>query len=516
MRINLCLIVEELKKICEIENYCMKFEQMNLDTVLMRTKENVFYNHSITVGRGDEFSKEPIFEGRCAVISIGKLPEIYKTGKCDYVEIAEGVLPEEIANNINMTYRFYDNWHKKVYDMVFSGRGIQSILDASIKVFNNPIYYHDMRYRILAYSIPRGVENPYKTDDEGYFDPAQLQLLAHTPGYADTFDSKGPVYWQGSHEDGENWNVKDGTGNYIFCNIRKEKSVVGRLFIDEINSRITEKDYYLLEILVKLIETMIKRRNFYIDKSANRFEFMLKSLLSGEPVNMNELKEEMLANGITENEKYYLIKIEKAVSSRDFSDIYSFCEFFERHIEYSYFFGNNDDIIGLIQLNGRKASDIQKLFEGHSKLLGLVVGISKTFDDILDLRLALSQAEFALEEGKKTQKESDVYVFGDYLLDFFVSRCAQRTEYKQLCPRGLRVLREYDKNNNGELFDTFRAFLENNEKSSKTIEALFVHRSTFLYRINKIKEIMGEDFDNPDFKLCYLIYYKLMDKYEKG
>ena len=75
-------------------------------------------------------------------------------------------------------------------------------------------------------------------------------------------------------------------------------------------------------------------------------------------------------------------------------------------------------------------------------------------------------------------------------------------------------LYEFDKQKNGELIETLECFLNNKQSLKQTSKQMFVHYRTVSYRLEKIKEISGMDFDNPAEMLAVrngLITYRLVE-----
>jgi purine catabolism regulator len=74
-------------------------------------------------------------------------------------------------------------------------------------------------------------------------------------------------------------------------------------------------------------------------------------------------------------------------------------------------------------------------------------------------------------------------------------------ELASFCQETIGKLIEYDRTQGTELVETLSAYFGHKSNLSQTAEALFVHRNTLLYRMERIREISGLDLDNPETRL---------------
>ena len=91
------------------------------------------------------------------------------------------------------------------------------------------------------------------------------------------------------------------------------------------------------------------------------------------------------------------------------------------------------------------------------------------------------------------------------------------TELERYIPETLKKLYEYDDEHKGELIPTLQMFLSNNQSIRKTAGAMFVHYRTISYRLEKIKQISGINFDNANEVLAVsngLVIYKMLKEIE--
>ena len=91
------------------------------------------------------------------------------------------------------------------------------------------------------------------------------------------------------------------------------------------------------------------------------------------------------------------------------------------------------------------------------------------------------------------------------------------TELERYIPETLKKLYLYDDEHKGELITTLQMYLKNKQSIRKTADAMFVHYRTISYRLEKIKQISGINFDNANEVLAVsngLIIYKMLKEIE--
>ena len=91
------------------------------------------------------------------------------------------------------------------------------------------------------------------------------------------------------------------------------------------------------------------------------------------------------------------------------------------------------------------------------------------------------------------------------------------TELERYIPETLKKLYLYDDEHKGELITTLQMYLRNKQSIRKTADAMFVHYRTISYRLEKIKQISGINFDNANEVLAVsngLIIYKMLKEIE--
>ena len=76
----------------------------------------------------------------------------------------------------------------------------------------------------------------------------------------------------------------------------------------------------------------------------------------------------------------------------------------------------------------------------------------------------------------------------------------------------LAPLRRYDDEHHGDLMKTLDAYLRHGGNSTRTANALFIHRNSLRYRLARIQALTGLDHDDPDVRLALQVALLIIRK----
>lgn len=124
------------------------------------------------------------------------------------------------------------------------------------------------------------------------------------------------------------------------------------------------------------------------------------------------------------------------------------------------------------------------------------IGISWPFTDIFDFRKHFYQAVHAIKQAQSFGTTNMVLNYTDYSFYDLLFNYSGKIPLDDFGHPSLRVLKEYDKSNNTELYMTLETYLKCNRNIGKTAETLFLHRNSVNYRINRIIEVTHLDLND--------------------
>ncbi len=135
----------------------------------------------------------------------------------------------------------------------------------------------------------------------------------------------------------------------------------------------------------------------------------------------------------------------------------------------------------------------------------LIAGKSEPFRNIFHLKqhyeAARTAAQYSADRGT-------IVRFIDTAVSYGISVLKDHV-FTDISHPALEVLRNYDAEHKSELYNTLKAFLEYERNYTETAKMLSIHRSTLIYRLERIIAITALDLDNPDVRFHLLLSFKI-------
>lgn len=153
--------------------------------------------------------------------------------------------------------------------------------------------------------------------------------------------------------------------------------------------------------------------------------------------------------------------------------------------------------------------DIIRVFK--DKDLFIRISIDDGIKNIFDFKIKCEQSIRALYINKKIFPEKDIVFYKEVMLIDTIYRNLNYGDIELLLEK-INPIIIYDKENGADLINTLFNLINNNNNVSKVADLMFLHRNTVSQRIDKIKQLTGEDPLSKYNLLNYgmsIILYKL-------
>ena len=143
--------------------------------------------------------------------------------------------------------------------------------------------------------------------------------------------------------------------------------------------------------------------------------------------------------------------------------------------------------------------------------MNLNAGVSLCGHALIQTHKLYLQALRAIKLGVKKSPGKHLYFFSDYLTHALFDTCYQIDALEDYCHPALTRLQEYDDKHHSSLMETLRQFTINRNNQIIAARCLNIHRSTLLYRVQKIEKIMDIKLDDPDTLFHIMLSLKLKE-----
>ncbi len=162
---------------------------------------------------------------------------------------------------------------------------------------------------------------------------------------------------------------------------------------------------------------------------------------------------------------------------------------------------------GLIVLAWHNVSEAS-IYDHLSELLDSC----QSFSDISDIRIGVSSMRKGYDQlpilyrqalaalGAARHGALPVCNFGDLGCYQILFEVSDRRLLKEYYKKYLSVLEEYDRQHESNYLETLECYLKCDRHLAKVAEMMICHRNTVNYRVNKIRDILGLDFNDAEVK----------------
>ena len=304
----------------------------------------------------------------------------------------------------------------------------------------------------------------------------------------------------------------------ITYNFKVEGQSIARIIMPLNRRPFTPGFRQLCEMYFARIEYALSRYaldSAFLDVHSMREELM--ELITNESTNRHRADQSLLEYGWDPRDRYLCVASKHTLRKKQST----FIDYFQ--IEASNRLSRGflvalivgDFIITVINLSLTSCTD-DELYAFYDDNM-LVSGMSRPTESIWGIRDAYQQACIALDLGQKLRdSQGDKrkhFPFDEFALPYMLDKTVSELSVRQVIPRGLIALKDYDHENAGScLAETLEVFLANSSNATRAAEMLNIHRSSLLYRLERVYEIVGCDFQNPDDRLYYQWSFALLKR----
>ncbi len=398
----------------------------------------------------------------------------------------------------------YSNWRESLMEAGLRHGSLQDLLDLTDPVIPNPMMVIRRDFALLA---SKGISYGELRDSLLGTNEETLDLvnsLKEDPVYEETAQRKGYYFYPGN----------DVASPQLCVNMPQSGPTQCRLMMGMGEVPLDDTFGFLLEILSDVLTHLLPEKETRDSSSSLRQIF--RTLLSDPRADYVEISRLLTARGWLSSHYYQCILIQTGISDLRSLTLHSICSYVENMIPASCaleFKGNAVVFVDLdlCPLPDDQISQKMAAFIRDSLLMG---SYSRKLLGHFNFHRQYVQASITLDLGKRLNPSRWIHHFNDVAMPYLMEQATKKLPGYMVCHEKLLNLKNMSDSTNSHLYETFRCYLENHLNVTRTAQALFIHRSTLLYRLEKIRAIVNPDLDDPGEMLYLLLSFALMDREE--
>lgn len=178
-------------------------------------------------------------------------------------------------------------------------------------------------------------------------------------------------------------------------------------------------------------------------------------------------------------------------------------------LQLKYHLFEHDNLQILIYLASQSAPFLSEIMDILMYYDGIALGISNEFHSLENIGICYKRARFALAASIFWSIPS---VNFDELGFFQILFSSSDPDLLQsVCQNSLGVLEDFDSIHDTDYMDTLKVFLLSDCNLLRTADKMHTHRNTVIYRLKKIKELLGTELDDSKIKFDLLMAYYIRE-----
>lgn len=386
---------------------------------------------------------------------------------CDY---------DELLNTLLSAFDYFNTWESRLLEAASHQATLQELLDIATEVLSNPSAIHGPESTILATA-----DTSIKRNDP-YWQQCMETKRVHPAITQDLyFDEKGNLIHDLSDQPKLVQNVFSGGAPVMMVYLKQDEDVLGCFCILQEDRTLTAMNEQLVPFLNRYF---VKAREFSLPSGAVRSTAaIIRDMLDGYEVS-------------DENMKYIALQLSPApwqiilschVARMDMLAKKTLLSKLQRQPGILISFIYSDGVVSLIQ-----EKDWISL-KSSADLYDYCVCASMSFWELSDIPLRYKQTVFTLAQSGHT---AGIWRCEDFAFDYMLTMLAEQEMTHLLLHPSLEYLKQYDQNNQGDLWRTLSMYLMKEQNQTDTAKALHIHINTLKYRLRRIREITGLTLEN--------------------
>ncbi|MGB4659550.1 MAG: helix-turn-helix domain-containing protein [Mobilitalea sp.] len=394
-----------------------------------------------------------------------------------------------------------------------ASKGLTYLIDEAYKILKSPIIIIDTSYKVLA--MFNGIQIDTRPDldvqrELGYLTEQTIQRMKQDKVYEKIRATKYP-YYDKSIEEPFGWL------NVLVYIHGIEVAQIGMI---ELDHPFTSYDFEFLNFFSQLVSWEMQKNDFYKNNRGIMHSVFLSELLDGKIPSKRivNLRKEQL-NWVDTPYLYVFTVFDHEVNGFD-QKAQIIAYQIQHLLPYTRYVIYNSKLVLLVQQTEEDISifnDNGPIGEclASNQLNGVV---STCFSDLSDIRKYYEQTLKIYELRQLIPEQKNIFFYLDYMFYHIGQIISEKYDLKDFYHPAIFKIINYDAENQSNFLETLREHLIHMDNPTLCASHLFIHKNTYFYRMNKIRELFHLDLSNGEERLrlhLTLEFLKMQEVTEK-
>lgn len=488
-----------------IEEYGKSLHELPLLLPAFYMKDTIPVTGGVYILRSNELPEN--LRTECLYICFGTAPAGIRRNCLAEILYLSGTSLDylHVFNEVQKIYDTVLQWECKMQNIVDHSCDIEEMLCASIPIFENRIAVTDYNLNILAYCETTTVDGKKVSKINHSIErvPHEKSILFDIENKK-LNTSRTPYHFKERDTGADNYCIS------LFL----DQEYIGTCSLMEDCRPIRKSDYLLFQKFSEYITSALAKQSSNSNNKYVTLKTIFLQLLESMPVSQNELTQALEIAAYSQTEPHpdcwICITLQSANRDKLLPDGY-LCSTLEHLLPKCTALSYEGELIGILPVHDEinEPAQILQLLIPMLQDMNFQAGCSLPFHDIFKLRTAYQQSLCAIKLGKRKHPEHLFYEFRDYLLDYMLKNCCGSFEPEDLMPPELTEFKQ--QKSSVDYWNTLKTYLDHECNASETAQSMFLHRSSLLPRLKKIRKNI--DLDSAENRLLLRIFMHLYDDY---
>ena len=415
-------------------------------------------------------------------------------------------------NEVLMHFQRFHDFEAALNSIVSTNGSLTDLCNLCSRYFHNPVYIHDELFAVLATS--RRVEGMLKLEYNEKTSRAHIPLFLieefkFDPDYQETM----------THRDARIWGIDEYpfTFRSLYVNLWDGSQYRGRILMNELQTPLAPGMFQALEFVASYVIMILRRNDRQPDYRYRNFQDTFVELLQGVEVDRNDLDTMLDIMDWEANDHYLCLRLQSQnpnIPIRSDSALRSIlATFLPSHFS----FYHDIQLCAVINLSKSRVNrhTIRQQLAPHIRDSYMYGGLSNPVFHIRQIADGFRQAEISLKNTIRERSSRWLTPFEACAMDYIVKLAQERFPTELLVSPYVLHMRDYDRANGTQYYETLRVFLNHERSIPKTAEAMIIHRTTLTYRLNKLQEMWPINLDNDDLRMYLLLSFHILEQEKK-